>query len=317
YGDVLEITLPAASSGAFLGWNADADALENKTDPSSLPAATDEAILYGSGTAWAVGSVDGTTVELVSGVLGIKDGGVDTTQLAADAIDGTKIADDAVDTEHIADDAVEAAQIADNAVGTAAITTTLAYGLTGKDTLVLADSVFIVDSEDSNVNKKATLTSIQTLIGSGIFGYIKVSEVKPNDTQGGTFTSGAWRTRTINTEDSDTGSHCSISNNQITLAAGTYECYISAPALSVDGHKARLYNITDAETTLFGTTSRSANTITAMTNSTIVGRFTIATSKVFEIQHLCGATKTNTGFGEAANIGLDEVYTVAEFRKVE
>lgn len=96
YGDVLEITLPAASSGAFLGWNADADALENKTDPSSLPAATDDAILYGSGTAWAVGSVDGTTVELVSGVLGIKDGGVDTEHIADGAV--TAIRDAIVQT---------------------------------------------------------------------------------------------------------------------------------------------------------------------------------------------------------------------------
>ncbi|MFA6661539.1 MAG: hypothetical protein WCS56_00730 [Bacilli bacterium] len=145
YGDALEITLPAASSGAFLGWNADADALENKTEPSSLPAATDEAILYGSGTAWAKGSVDGTTVELASGVLGIKDGGVDTTQLAADAVDGTKIADDAVDGDKVAND--------------------LLNDFTLKETPVLADSVAIVDSEASNVNKKATLTTIRTTMG--------------------------------------------------------------------------------------------------------------------------------------------------------
>ncbi|MCK9326253.1 MAG: hypothetical protein M0P69_12245 [Bacteroidales bacterium] len=140
-----DLEFPAASSGAFLGWNADADALENKTEPSSLPAATDEAILYGSGTAWAKGSVDGTTVELASGVLGIKDGGVDTTQLAADAVDGTKIADDAVDGDKVAND--------------------LLNDFTLKETPVLADSVAIVDSEASNVNKKATLTTIRTTMG--------------------------------------------------------------------------------------------------------------------------------------------------------
>ena len=55
---------------------------------------------------------DGTS----SDPLGIADGGVGTTQLAADAVTGAKVADDAVDTEHLADDAVEQAQIADNAV---------------------------------------------------------------------------------------------------------------------------------------------------------------------------------------------------------
>ena len=57
----------------------------------------------------------------------ISDGGVDTTQLAADAVDGTKIEDDAVDTEHLAvgavdttalgADSVNGTKLADDAVG--------------------------------------------------------------------------------------------------------------------------------------------------------------------------------------------------------
>jgi len=49
---------------------------------------------------------------------------------------------------------------------TAVLDTDLLNGFTLKETPVLADSVAIVDSEASNVNKKATLTSIQTLIGA-------------------------------------------------------------------------------------------------------------------------------------------------------
>jgi len=66
----------------------------------------------------AGGMTAGTGLDITDGVISIDDGGVDTTQLAADAVDGTKIADDAIDTEHIADDAVETAQIADSAVDT-------------------------------------------------------------------------------------------------------------------------------------------------------------------------------------------------------
>lgn len=40
--------------------------------------------------------------------------------------------------------------------------------------------------------------------------YVKVSDVKSNNTNGGTFTQDAWQTRDINTEDNDTGNHCSI-----------------------------------------------------------------------------------------------------------
>ena len=53
--------------------------------------------------------------------------------------------------------------------------------------------------------------------------YVKVSDVKAYDVAGGTFTQDAWRTRDINTEDSDPSNICSIGSNQITLEAGTYE----------------------------------------------------------------------------------------------
>jgi len=72
-------------------------------------------------------TLDGATLAL--GVSGIKvnDLGIDTSQLAADAVDGTKIADDSIDSEHYVDgsidtahlaaDAVDGTKIADNAIG--------------------------------------------------------------------------------------------------------------------------------------------------------------------------------------------------------
>lgn len=53
----------------------------------------------------------------------IKDGAIDTTQLAADAVEGSKIADDAVDTEHIADDAIDHAALAARYTTKGSITT--------------------------------------------------------------------------------------------------------------------------------------------------------------------------------------------------
>lgn|SRR3990167_242729 len=146
--------------------------------------------------------------------------------------------------------------------------------------------------------------------------YIKVSDVKAQNTAGGTFTLGAWRTRVINTEDTDTGGNCSISSNQITLGAGTYECHIKCPAVSVGAHQARLQNITDTATTLIGTAEHSSSSANYATcSSVIIGRFTITGSTVFEIQHQGTATQTTNGFGLPANF-TSEVYTVAEFRKI-
>ena len=64
-------------------------------------------------------------------------------------------------------------------------------------------------------------------------------------TAGGTFTAGAWRTRGLATEVTNTISGASLAANQITLAAGTYDIDAHAVAFRVDGHVAKLYNITD------------------------------------------------------------------------
>ncbi|NQV14299.1 hypothetical protein HQ531_02490 [bacterium] len=74
------------------------------------------------------GMFDDVTIEVVAGVVKVKDGGITTAKLAADAVDDTKIADDAVGTEHIqagavdtaelAADAVDDTKIADDAIGT-------------------------------------------------------------------------------------------------------------------------------------------------------------------------------------------------------
>lgn len=61
-------------------------------------------------------NLDGTTLKVGASGVAVNELGVDTAQLAADAVDGTKIADLAVDTEHLAASAVETAKINDLAV---------------------------------------------------------------------------------------------------------------------------------------------------------------------------------------------------------
>ena len=149
--------------------------------------------------------------------------------------------------------------------------------------------------------------------------YVKVSDVKAYNVAGGTFTLGAWRTRDINTEDSDASSICSIASNQITLEAGTYICNISACGYCVGTHTARLYNITDSEVTLFGTTDNSKYLAEAFSSnrSFISGQFTISVPTTFEVQHYCSLTYASYGFGVAGSFAdTDSVYTVAEFWRV-
>jgi len=147
--------------------------------------------------------------------------------------------------------------------------------------------------------------------------YVCVRDEKTQNTNGGTFTSGAWQTRVLNTESSDVSGVCSLSSNQITLTAGTYICRISCPAGHVQKHQSRLQNVTDATTVLIGTSmyTGNGNADVVENRSEIAGRFTIGASKALEVQHQCQTTKSTDGFGVAANF-TTEVYTVAEFWKI-
>jgi len=148
--------------------------------------------------------------------------------------------------------------------------------------------------------------------GMGMYSaYMKCSDVKSQNTGGGTFTASAWRTRDINTEDADTGGNMSISSNQITLDAGTYRCLARCPAHDVGHHQAQLYNISGSATTLIGTSEWISATDNIQSSSIVTGRFTVAAETIFEIQHWCSDTGT---FGVQVNI-TSEVYTVAEFWK--
>jgi hypothetical protein len=144
--------------------------------------------------------------------------------------------------------------------------------------------------------------------------YVNIRDEKAANTDGGTFTSGAWRTRDLNTEHADTAGIASVASNQITLAAGTYRCHIVVPGAKVDRHKARLQDITNTATLLHGTTAFSWNTSDlAITHSVIAGRFTLAGSTVLEVQHQCQTTYATGGYGHASNFAVAEIYTVAEF----
>lgn len=155
--------------------------------------------------------------------------------------------------------------------------------------------------------------------GSGYIGYVRLEDQKTVNTASGTFTTGSYRTRTLNTEVTDTNNDCSLSSNQITLAAGTYDCLITCPAVFVSNHKARLYNTTDAATVLVGTSAYAplvSGSDGSQTDSIIRGRFTISASKALEVQHACSVTRNTNGFGAQANLTEIEVYAVAEFWRV-
>lgn len=139
--------------------------------------------------------------------------------------------------------------------------------------------------------------------------YICVRDKKTQGTDGGTFTTGAWRTRDINEELADTANICSIASNQITLEAGTYRFNIRCYSHYVSLDQVRLYNTTTSAVILYGISGHAGG---VGQTSHCAGRFTLAAQSVLEVQHYCYSTRATDGFGDACNWG-DEIYTIAEF----
>ena len=102
------------------------------------------------------------------------------------------------------------------------------------------------------------------------FGHAYIVDQKAAATAGGSFTSGAWRTKDLNTEVFDYGGIVSISSNQFTLAnAGTYTIYWRSPALMIEYHISRLYDVTNTSTHKIKFQHNVSDTLTLLGNSTV------------------------------------------------
>jgi hypothetical protein len=145
---------------------------------------------------------------------------------------------------------------------------------------------------------------------------LHVRDEKASGTGGGTYTSGSFLTRTLNTVMTNEISGASLSSNQIILPAGTYYINARVPAYQVDRHKTKLRNVTDSTDTLIGSNMHVYSLDYTMAHGWIVGRFTIASQKTFEIQNRCQTTCATEGYGVQMGYSVVEVYTDVQIWKV-
>ena len=140
------------------------------------------------------------------------------------------------------------------------------------------------------------------------------ADEKSSGTSGGTATSGAFRTRDLQTTRGNSISGCSLSSNQITLPAGTFYIFAAAPVNNgVNNHQTRFENITDSSTAILGHNSKCVDYVS--THSVIQGVITIAASKTFELQHRVATTYAGDGFGGPTGWGT-ETYSQITIMKV-
>lgn len=180
----------------------------------------------------------------------------------------------------------------------------------------LAGAAVITSGETllSNDNDTSIPTSAAVLDAIGAI--LIVRDQKTSATSGGTFTSGSWQTRTLNTTIVNNISGASIGSNQITLPAGTYLIRASAPAHRVNAHQTRLQDITNGATLLNGSSeyTEQAGAI-VVTRSQIDGTFTLSGTSALQIQHQCQTTRSTDGFGLACSF-TTEIYTAVEIQRL-
>lgn len=148
-----------------------------------------------------------------------------------------------------------------------------------------------------------------------------LEDQKTSGTDGGTFSSGADRTRTLNTEVYNRDSTITLSSNQFTLPAGTWFIKWEAPVgfhSSAAGHQSFLYNFTDSSEVKRGSSGRiDGGDFSSVWNYLSKGSavVTIADAKAFEIRHRISETVSGSGFGSSGGHGT-EVYTRVEIFRI-
>ena len=154
------------------------------------------------------------------------------------------------------------------------------------------------------------ISNVTNIANSGI---AVIRDEKASSVNGGTFTSGDWRTRDLNEYTGDS-SFISLSTNEFTLNTGTYVVTASAPAFEVSEHQIRLYNVTDTLAEAVGIVAFSDKFAAA--NSSLTAVITItASTNTYRVEHRCSSSKTNTGMGIAADWG-ENVYTQVKIEKL-
>lgn len=151
--------------------------------------------------------------------------------------------------------------------------------------------------------------------------YVLIRDEKSDGTAGGTATSGAWRTRDLNTIVTDETNQVTLDSNEFTLPSGKWRFDIAAPAFRVTGNQARLFNVTDNEVVDFGNSSfnpaNSAGDGSHNDPARVVGQFEINAAKAFRVEHLVQTTEATNGFGLAAGVtGQNEIYTVVQLWRI-
>jgi hypothetical protein len=151
----------------------------------------------------------------------------------------------------------------------------------------------------------------------GLFsGYAIFVDQKAAATAGGTFTSGAWRQRDLNTTIANTDTtNITLGTNEFTLLAGNYLIVWSSPCYEGTRHKTRLYDVTGTAVIEIGSSEVTWSGTGNQSRSWGYARVTPSGSNVYRIDHQAESTKATNGLGLDSDFSAVEKYAIVEIYK--
>lgn len=161
-------------------------------------------------------------------------------------------------------------------------------------------TVYVADGAGTGTWQLITSDSFDTGVGDTFAtALLQVTYKTTSGSPSDDITAGSWQQRKLNTTVTNEISGASLGSNRITLPAGTYwidaDSHFSSDQIAT--FQSKLYNVTDTTDTVFGTLAQCTGRnlldydstrydflMYDIAHSRIKGRFTTASSKVFEIR---------------------------------
>ena len=136
------------------------------------------------------------------------------------------------------------------------------------------------------------------------------NETQASGTAGGATATGSFIKRTLNTTVVNNITGCSIASSVVTLPAGTFLMYASAPFYQSDEVKIRLQNTTAATTIAFGTNGFGTAAAQSSVLSNVMTATTLSVSSTVELQYRAANVRASAGLGNLNGFGGNsEIYS--------
>jgi len=150
--------------------------------------------------------------------------------------------------------------------------------------------------------KLATYSGLGGGGGGGLFkGYAVFRHEETAGTDGGSLTSGAWRTRDLNATEYNGITGASLASSQVTLPAGTYYARSRQETIQVAQFKTRIYDTTGAAELVVGDSGWDDTSGGGRGYGCDTGRFTLSVESVIELQVIGTTTQATNGMGVEAH----------------